>query len=114
MTRKSWRCFHCNQLFTNPRHAAEHFGASEASEPACKLGDNSGLIALLRQQEKALASYRAEDNALLRGWNESESTWRDRVRRAEEVGYDRGVRDVLAMYEAGTISQLIDERKAVQ
>jgi hypothetical protein len=37
MTPKEWRCFHCDELFTEEAEAREHFGTDESKTPACRL-----------------------------------------------------------------------------
>lgn len=32
---QEWRCFHCDQLFTDRQKAAEHFGARPSDMPTC-------------------------------------------------------------------------------
>ena len=49
----AWRCFHCNELFTNKSCAAEHFGVTETDgPPAC--------VQMLTEGEKAIALSRRE------------------------------------------------------
>jgi uncharacterized C2H2 Zn-finger protein len=31
-----WRCFHCDQVFTDAKKAQEHFGKREDERPKCK------------------------------------------------------------------------------
>jgi len=55
--RCSWRCFHCNKLFTNPKAAALHFGEWEgdgevSTIPACKIS-----TAEVRKMEAELLRY---------------------------------------------------------
>lgn len=33
--RKTWRCFFCDEVFTTPGAAADHFGSMFGSEPGC-------------------------------------------------------------------------------
>jgi len=30
-----WRCFHCNEVFTNPKAARDHFGVDSEYQPGC-------------------------------------------------------------------------------
>ncbi len=32
-----WRCFHCDEVFTDKAEALEHFGADESKDPACRI-----------------------------------------------------------------------------
>lgn len=46
--REHWRCFHCNDVFYDPKEAELHFGLTSCSIPACK----SKLAYLLRWAEQ--------------------------------------------------------------
>lgn len=49
----AWRCFHCNELFTDRTCAAEHFGVTEMDgPPAC--------VQMLTEGEKAIVQSRRE------------------------------------------------------
>lgn len=92
---EEWRCFHCDTLFTNRRHAAEHFGADEGDVPACKLKHSEGhLVTYIRQLQRELASYRREDNHVLRSVLAMEAEHRDALIREEEKGFARGLADM--------------------
>ena len=98
MARKQWRCFHCDELFTSPKWAAEHFGFDLTATPACKLTSHEGhLVTYIRKLEAQLDSYRADDSDVLRSIMSLEADNRQAVQRAEEAGYAKGVRDTLAM-----------------
>jgi len=97
---ETWRCFHCDVVFTNRRHAAEHFGAEESDVPACRLSHSEGhLITYIRKLQRELASYRREDNLILRAWDAKVMEGVNAVRRAEETGFNRGVQDAKKMFE---------------
>lgn len=97
MSRKTWRCFFCDVVLRSEKAAREHFGATELSTPACQLkGHEYGLVEIIRRQEDELAKYRAEDSDVLRAWRHRESEHAEALRREEEKGYDRGVRDMKA------------------
>jgi len=96
----SWRCFHCGEVFSSRKYAAEHFGAEEGDVPACRLSHSEGhLITYIRKLQRELASYRREDNLVLRAWDARVMEGVDAVRRAEETGYNRGVQDAKKMFE---------------
>lgn len=96
--RKQWRCFHCDEVFTSRRWAAEHFGVEQGREPACRIKSHEGhILAALRKAEDELARYRAEDGELMRAIYSLEADNRQAVIRAEEEGYNRGVRDMKAL-----------------
>ena len=98
--RKSWRCFHCDTVFTNPKHAAEHFGLDESATPACRLSHSEGhLITYIRKLERELEAHRRDDSDILRAMHAREAEQREAVIRAEERGYNRGVQDAKKMFE---------------
>ncbi len=94
--RLSWRCFHCGDVFTNPRHAASHFGVDCLHDPGCvavlRHGE-SHLLDRIRDLEKQLARYRAEDSDIVR-WSQTKMADHVRALRSEEEkGYARGLSD---------------------
>lgn len=36
---KEWRCFHCDEVFTDEAAARDHFGETPATVPACQPSD---------------------------------------------------------------------------
>jgi hypothetical protein len=95
MESKTWRCFHCDTVFTNPAHAREHFGVHEGDTPACKLTHFEGhLVTYIRKLEKELASYRVEDSDILRAMMALEAEHSAALIREEEKGFARGVADM--------------------
>lgn len=101
MARKQWRCFFCDEVFTSFKHAAEHFGVDDACEadvPACKLTAHEGhLVTYIRKLEKEVRRYMSEDSDVLRSIQALEADHRTALRRAEEQGYEKGVRDGRAL-----------------
>lgn len=92
MKKKTWRCFHCDEVFLSAARAREHFGDDQGALAACQLkGVDNDLIAIIRSQERALASYRREDSAILRAWRSKEAEAQMAAVHAEETGFDRGV-----------------------
>lgn len=92
---KSWRCFHCDEVFTDPEAAREHFGDLGLSvgvvvwdEPACKIDPRE-----YRRMKRELERYQAEDADLHRQIEHLKSEHQQALMRAEEAGYDRGLRD---------------------
>lgn len=61
-----WTCFHCGETFRTKASARDHFGADPGKEPGCivkvKLGDERGILYMLRKAEEELDRYRAEDS----------------------------------------------------
>jgi hypothetical protein len=97
MTRR-WRCFHCDEVFTRERDAAEHFGSDQGALTACQIkGHENLLVQKLREQETLILSYLHEDATVLRAMAAMQSDHAQALRRAEEAGYDRGVRDAMAL-----------------
>jgi hypothetical protein len=96
-----WRCFHCGEGFTRAqeRWAREHFGRDEGAEPVCLIrsAGESALLSALREAEDELASYRAEDSAVMRAMWAMQSDHRQALIREEEKGYERGLRDARAL-----------------
>ena len=86
--RKSWRCFHCDEVFRSVRAAKAHFGNNECAEPACQIDAQQ-----LRDLEEQLSRYRNEDTDLHRQIASMESAHQRALMRAEEDGYAKGLRD---------------------
>lgn len=95
---KNWRCFHCDDVFHTEMEARNHFGSTESSEPACriKLAGEFSLLRALRNAEDELARYRLEDSDVLRAMHSMQSDHAQALRREEEKGYERGLRDARA------------------
>lgn len=92
---KSWRCFHCDEVFTDYVAAKEHFGAIRFSygavtydTPACQIDpqEHRRLIA-------ELAKYENEDSELQRAMAAMQTRHAEELRKAEEAGYAKGLRD---------------------
>lgn len=95
--RKQWRCFHCDEVFTSRKFAAEHFGVEPTAAPACQLKSYEGhLVTYIRRLEHELARHRAEDSDVLRSVMSLEADHQTALVRAEERGYDKGVADMKA------------------
>lgn len=86
--RKTWRCFHCDEVFRGVVRAELHFGAHQNSTTACQIDATK-----FRQMEAELAKYREEDTDLHRQIRSMECQHQQALRRAEEGGYDKGLRD---------------------
>lgn len=100
-----WRCFHCGETFTKhqKRWAREHFGANCMETPVCLMrvpGEGSLLTALRRAQDE-LAGYRSEDTDLMRALVAQASDHAAALRKAEEDGYAKALRDI----EAGKVER---------
>lgn len=93
--KKTWRCFHCDEVFRSVDAARLHFGSDQFREPACliKAAGEHALLVALRNAEDELRRYRAEDSDVLRAMHSQESDHVQALRREEEKGYSRGIRD---------------------
>ena len=96
MSRKQWRCFHCDAVFRSEHEAGIHFGADEAATCACVLPHEQHLVEYIRDLEAQLDSHRAEDSHVLRSICTLEADHRQALIRAEEEGYAKGIRDMKA------------------
>lgn len=87
-----WVCFHCGETFPGTmsgQYAARlHFGASIHDEPKCQISARR-----LRDMEGQLRRYREEDTDLHREIARLQSDHAIALRREEEKGYARGLRD---------------------
>lgn len=92
---KTWRCFHCDEVLRTQADARNHFGSTEVSEPACliKAAGEFALLQALRNAEDEIARYRREDSDVLRAMWSMQSDHATALRREEEKGYERGLRD---------------------
>jgi hypothetical protein len=115
-----WRCFHCNAVFTREQDAAEHFGGDQGALAACQIkGHEHLLVQAIREQEALLHRYRQETDPLLLAMEALRSEHAHQLRRAEEAGYDRGVRDAYresvpspsAPAAAEAFGQLLDRQR---
>ena len=101
--RKRWRCFHCDEVLTREQDAAAHFGGQMGALAACQIkGHENNLLAVIREQEGELARHRNEDTQLIRAMESIRAEHTQALRRAEEIGYDRGVRDMNDQLAAAT------------
>jgi hypothetical protein len=83
-----WRCFHCDEVFTDHEDAFLHFGANCMSDAACQI-----QLVSVRDMEEQLARYRAEDSDTDRAMYRMQAEHTVALRQAEEEGYRRGLVD---------------------
>jgi hypothetical protein len=104
---KTWRCFHCDEVFRTQVDARNHFGSTEASDPACKIkaAGEFALLEALRNAEDELARYRNEDSDVLRVLWSTRADHAAALGREEEKGYARGVRDARAEKEKPVVTE---------
>ncbi|MGK8199530.1 hypothetical protein [Burkholderia cepacia] len=83
-----WRCFHCDEAFTDSESAALHFGTSERQSPACTID-----VAEYRAMEQRMHAYNEEDTELHRAVYRQQAQHQTELQREEEKGYARGLAD---------------------
>ena len=92
-----WRCFHCGDTFTKAqvKHARDHFGTDESQTPVCLIREPGEyhVLRALRNAQDELATYRAEDTELHRALSAMACDHGAALRREEERGYAKGLRD---------------------
>jgi hypothetical protein len=99
---EQWRCFHCDEVFTDVEKAREHFGTSLAQSPACTID-----AAHVRELEAELARHRSEDTDLHRQIYGMQAAHRTDLMREEEKGYARGLAD--GMKENAKLAAALDK-----
>lgn len=93
----AWRCFHCDEVFTERTLAAAHFGYSESNETACKIkagAESSMLNALRRAEDSATEAWRAvheESTEAAKAFFAQAGRHREQLQATEELGYERGL-----------------------
>lgn len=95
-----WRCFHCGEVFADKECAREHFGSDESRLPGCLLkvtSGESGLLGRVRELEAQLIPYLHETSAVENYVHHIQSEHAIALRREEEKGYNRGLRDGMAL-----------------
>lgn len=101
MTRKQWRCFHCDEVFIRLACAAVHFGNDGTRTPACQLKSHERhLVEYIRDLEAQLDGYRADDSHVMRSIYTLEADHRRALNRAEEEGYNKGVLDMRSAHSS--------------
>lgn len=92
-----WRCFHCDEVFTDERCARDHFGRDETCEPACKIkmGAERSLLTALRRAENdaadAWAAIHSESTDAAKAYHAQHARHQEQLRIAEELGFERGL-----------------------
>lgn len=92
---REWRCFHCDELFTDPALAAQHFGCEIEDMAACRQLDQPAheLLAMVSSLHADLRRACAEDTPADRLYHSMSADRARAVREAEEQGYRRGLED---------------------
>lgn len=102
--KKTWRCFHCDEVFKDATDAREHFGASEEQEVACriKMGAEGSLVTALRRAEadlaEAWAAIHNENTEAARAYFSQQTRHHEQLAATENLGYERGLADGLKYY----------------
>ena len=108
-----WRCFHCDEVFESRECAAHHFGHNEGETPICKIkgAGEYALISALRkaqqQRDEAWNALSAEDTDSARVIYAMRADHAVELRREEEAGYAKGLRDA----EAAAATRAAQERR---
>jgi len=84
----AWHCFHCGEAFTDKESAQIHFGPSENDQPICQM--DAEYIRWLLAQHRRNVDDDSEALRTVRSLANEHETLR---RRAEEIGYARGLDD---------------------
>lgn len=90
---REWRCFHCDEVFTEFEAARNHFGDHEMCDPVCSI-----MAREIRDMERELERYRAEDSDKDRQFHALQADHRRALRVEEEKGYEKGLRDGEALF----------------
>lgn len=99
---KTWRCFHCDELFTDTATAIEHFGNDETQRPACEID-----ITEYRAMEELHRLHCDDDTDLHREIHALQAQHFTDLRREEEKGYAHGLRDAVTPAHAQVKRHLI-------
>lgn len=91
---KKWRCFHCDEVFTDPALATDHFGHNQTQEPICQVN-----AVKFREMEELVRRYQDEDTDLHRQIHRMQSDHQVALIREEEKGYAKGLQDGRAFYK---------------
>jgi len=104
-----WRCFHCDEVFTDKAEAQEHFGEYLDDSPLCLIkGQDGGLAARVRELEAEVMEVCRQRNEYendARLWHEAEADRRRRIGDRQwwqELDYREGEKIVLTEKLAAT------------
>lgn len=96
-----WRCFHCDETFTDEHCARLHFGNDEGRTPACQIkGSEGSLVEALRRAENDAAdawhAIHNETTDAAKAYFAQNARHQEQLRAVEQIGYDRGIADAKA------------------
>lgn len=100
---KEWRCFHCDEVFTDVDAARLHFGVDQDYEPGCvaRVPDEERvLLTRIREQDAELERFYQEDSDKDREIHALRADHAQALIREEEKGYARGLKDGRAEQQA--------------
>lgn len=95
----AWRCFHCDEVFTDEQAARDHFGRDEGKLPACqiKAGAERSLVKALRRVEAdnddLMFRLQNECTDAAKAYHAQTARHHGQLLAAEEAGYERGLND---------------------
>lgn len=107
--REAWRCFHCDEVFIDEDRAREHFGVDESREVACRIksgAEGSMLTALRRAEADAADAWfklQNESGEAAQAYYAQAARHQEQLRAAEELGYERGLRDAALAQSAAPV-----------
>lgn len=118
---REWRCFHCDEVFTDEHCAREHFGKYENQVPACQIkGSDRGLLGALREAENDAAdawhAVLSESTDAAKSYFSQNNRHQRQLREVEQIGYERGLADAKAHPETLGLyaAPLNQEREGLQ
>jgi hypothetical protein len=96
----TWRCFHCDEVFTDRLAAAEHFGVDPEAPPVCKIAAvDHGLMRAFREAEHKVEEFlgilHRESSDTERAYRSMRSRYETVIEAAEQKGYEKGLADHL-------------------
>lgn len=90
-----WRCFHCDEVFTDRDSAAEHFGVEPEEQAMCRQvsADDKALLKIIADQAQQLNAYRNESTPADLLYHVFSTRIAQQAITSEEEGYRRGLED---------------------
>jgi hypothetical protein len=95
-------------VFTRECDAREHFGDRMGQLAGCQIkGHENDLLGVIRELQRESQRHLEEDTQVIRAMQSLKCEHAEALRRAEESGYNRGVRDMKALAEAQFGSEVL-------
>ncbi len=95
----SWRCFHCDDVFTDPACAELHFGKYQTCDPICVAGAKR-----FREMEDQLEAFHNEMDPSSKAFYELGSRHHQALMDTEQKAYDKGLRDANLEYQRADLA----------